>query len=163
MAPGIYGIDMIAEARSGNEPCILTSNYQEFLTLYGDAPIAYVHGIPGMNDIQQLRQAGQMFTSDNDGLTIAKDGTESGYLAGLSAIFRAGISNITITVERDVQDNDDDGEESDDEENMDGEANDIIETFSFVKFYVFLHKCFFKTYNGERTSYIERCAEIISY
>lgn len=163
MAPGIYGIDMIAEARSGNEPCILTSNYQEFLTLYGDAPIAYVHGIPGMNDIQQLRQAGQMFTSDSDGLTIAKDGTESGYLAGLSAIFRAGISNITITVERDVQDNDDDGEESDDEENMDGEANDIIETFSFVKFYVFLHKCFFKTYNGERTSYIERCAEIISY
>lgn len=72
MAPGIYGIDMIAEARSGNEPCILTSNYQEFLTLYGDAPIAYVHGIPGMNDIQQLRQAGQMFTSDSDGLTIAK-------------------------------------------------------------------------------------------
>lgn len=144
MAPGIYGIDMIAEARSGNEPCILTSNYQEFLTLYGDAPIAYVHGIPGMNDIQQLRQAGQMFTSDSDGLTIAKDGTESGYLAGLSAIFRAGISNITITVERDVQDNDDDGEESDDEENMDGEANDIIETFSFVKFYVFLHKCFLR-------------------
>ena len=34
MAPGIYGIDMIAEARSGNEPCILTSDYQEFLTLY---------------------------------------------------------------------------------------------------------------------------------
>lgn len=162
MAPGIYGIDMIAEARSGNEPCILTSNYQEFLTLYGDAPIAYVHGIPGMNDIQQLRQASQMFTSDSDGLTIAKDGTESGYLAGLSAIFRAGLSNITITVERDVQD-DNDEEGSDDEENMDGEANDIIETFSFVKFYVFLHKCFFKTYNGERTSYIERCAEIISY
>lgn len=72
MAPGIYGIDMIAEARSGNEPCILTSNYQEFLTLYGDAPIAYVHGIPGMNDIQQLRQASQMFTSDSDGLTIAR-------------------------------------------------------------------------------------------
>ena len=92
MAPGIYGIDMIAEARSGNEPCILTSNYQEFLTLYGDAPIAYVHGIPGMNDIQQLRQASQMFTSDSDGLTIAKDGTESGYLAGLSAIFRFQVS-----------------------------------------------------------------------
>lgn len=142
MAPGIYGIDMIAEARSGNEPCILTSNYQEFLTLYGDAPIAYVHGIPGMNDIQQLRQASQMFTSDSDGLTIAKDGTESGYLAGLSAIFRAGLSNITITVERDVQD-DNDEEGSDDEENMDGEANDIIETFNFAKFYVFLHKSFF--------------------
>lgn len=162
MAPGIYGIDMIAEARSGNEPCILTSNYQEFLTLYGDAPIAYVHGIPGMNDIQQLRQASQMFTSDSDGLTIAKDGTESGYLAGLSAIFRAGLSNITITVERDVQD-DNDEEGSDDEENMDGEANDIIETFNFAKFYVFLHKSFFKTYNGERAPYIERCAEIISY
>ena len=162
MAPGIYGIDMIAEARSGNEPCILTSDYQEFLTLYGDAPIAYVHGIPGMNDIQQLRQASQMFTSDSDGLTIAKDGTESGYLAGLSAIFRAGISNITITVERDVQDNNDE-EESDDGENMDGEANDIIETFNFAKFYVFLHKSFFKTYNGERAPYIERCAEIISY
>lgn len=162
MAPGIYGIDMIAEARSGNEPCILTSDYQEFLTLYGDAPIAYVHGIPGMNDIQQLRQASQMFTSDSDGLTIAKDGTESGYLAGLSAIFRAGISNITITVERNV-DNNDDEEESDDGENMDEETNDIIETFNFAKFYVFLHKSFFKTYNGERAPYIERCAEIISY
>ena len=162
MAPGIYGIDMIAEARSGNEPCILTSDYQEFLTLYGDAPIAYVHGIPGMNDIQQLRQASQMFTSDSDGLTIAKDGTESGYLTGLSAIFRAGISNITITVERNV-DNNDDEEESDDGENMDEETNDIIETFNFAKFYVFLHKSFFKTYNGERAPYIERCAEIISY
>lgn len=162
MAPGIYGIDMIAEARSGNEPCILTSDYQEFLTLYGDAPIAYVHGIPGMNDIQQLRQASQMFTSDSDGLTIAKDGTESGYLAGLSAIFRAGISNITITVERNV-DNNDYEEESDDGENMDEETNDIIETFNFAKFYVFLHKSFFKTYNGERAPYIERCAEIISY
>lgn len=95
-----------------------------------------------MNDIQQLRQASQMFTSDSDGLTIAKDGTESGYLAGLSAIFRAGLSNITITVERDVQD-DNDEEGSDDEENMDGEANDIIETFNFAKFYVFLHKFFF--------------------
>lgn len=143
MAPGIYGIDMIAEARSGNEPCILTSDYQEFLTLYGDAPIAYVHGIPGMNDIQQLRQASQMFTSDSDGLTIAKDGTESGYLAGLSAIFRAGISNITITVERNV-DNNDDEEESDDGENMDEETNDIIETFNFAKFYVFLHKSFLR-------------------
>lgn len=143
MAPGIYGIDMIAEARSGNEPCILTSDYQEFLTLYGDAPIAYVHGIPGMNDIQQLRQASQMFTSDSDGLTIAKDGTESGYLTGLSAIFRAGISNITITVERNV-DNNDDEEESDDGENMDEETNDIIETFNFAKFYVFLHKSFLR-------------------
>ena len=124
------GIDMIAEARSGNEPCILTSNYQEFLTLYGDAPIAYVHGIPGMNDIQQLRQASQMFTSDSDGLTIAKDGTESGYLAGLSAIFRAGLSNITITVERDVQD-DNDEEGSDDEENMDGGGKRYHRDFQF--------------------------------
>ena len=102
-----------------------------------------------MNDIQQLRQASQMFTSDSDGLTIAKDGTESGYLAGLSAIFRAGISNITITVERNV-DNNDDEEESDDGENMDEETNDIIETFNFAKFYVSCTNLFLRPINVER-------------
>ena len=32
-----------------------------------------------------------------------------------------------------------------------------------AKFYVFPAQIFFKTYNGERAPYIERCAEIISY
>lgn len=162
MKPGIYGIEMIAETRSGNEPCILTADYQEFLTLYGDAPIAYVHGIPSMTDIQQLRQACQMFVSDSDNLTIAKDGTESDYLSSLATLFRAGISNITITVEKTPEENEDDPDEEEDIEKEMSEG-ELIETYNFAKFYVRLHKFFFDNYNGERAPFIERCAEIISY
>lgn len=164
MHPGIYGIEMIAETRSGNEPCILTSNYQEFLTLYGDAPIVYVHGVPGMNDIQLLRQASQLFTTDSDGLTIFKDGTESDYLAGLAAIFRAGISNITVTVEKPSNADCEERDPEEEEEEMENEdETNVIETFNFAKFYIYQHKLFFKDFKGERSPYIERCAEIISY
>ncbi len=153
MKPGIYGLDMVPERRSGNEPCILTADYQEFLTLYGDVPIVYIHGIPSMTDIQQLRQVCQMFVSDSDNLTIAKDGTESDYLLSLISLFRAGVSNITISVLK-VSDEDDDETEDGGEE---------TENYNFAKFYVRLHKYFFENYNGERAPYIERCAEIISY
>lgn len=165
MRPGIYGVEMIAETRNGNEPCILTSDYQEFLTLYGDTPIVYLHGIPGMTDIQQLRQASQMFTSDSDGLSISKDGVESDYLAGLATIFRAGITNITVTVERSSKDDEEDIDEERDDEDLEEEEEEcnIIETFNFAKFYIYQHKLFFKEFKGERSPYIERCAEIISY
>lgn len=160
MKPGIYGIEMIAETKSGNQPCILTADYQEFLTLYGDTPIAYVHGIPTMTDIQLLRQACQTFVSDSDGLSIDKDGTESAYLSALATLFRAGISNITITVEKLPEET---GEEQDDDEIDDIEEESKTETYNFAKFYVRLHKFFFDNYNGERAPFIERCAEIISY
>ncbi len=162
MQPGIYGIEMLSETRSGNEPCILTSDYQEFLTLYGDEPIVYVHGVPGMNDIQLLRQASQMFTTDSDGLTISKDGTEADYLAALATMFRGGISNITVTVERTAEPDDED-EIIDDEDLKDEDEDNVIEAYNFAKFYVYQHKLFFKNFIGERSPYIERCAEIISY
>ncbi len=155
MQPGLYGLDLLADTLRGDTPCILTGDYREFLVLYGDAPVVYVHGTPGMSDIQQLRQLSQVFISDSNGLSISKEGTESEYLGGLSALYRAGLSNITIEY------NEENSEEED--EAFGSNLDTPCDAFNFAKFYVYLHSAFFRSFKGERSPYIERCAEIISY
>lgn len=156
MQPGIYGIEVLPEVRVGNEPCILTSDYQEFLTLYGDAPIAYIHGVPDMNDIQQLRQSCTAFTTDTSALSIGQDGIESDYLSALSALYKSGILNISVTDECGYADENRDVE-------YEVENAPTSDTYNFVKYYVLLYKQFFSKFTGEHSPYIERCAELISY
>lgn len=160
MSPGIYGLEILKDVRSGSEPIILTQDYQEFITLYGDTPIVYVHEVPMQSDIIQLRQSGQLFTTECDGLNIFKDGKESHYLAALVSMYRAGITAITVSVERHPADND---EENEEEDEYSEENENSIESWNFAKYYIYLHKEFFKTFNGERSPYVERCAEVISY
>lgn len=160
MSPGIYGLEILKDVRSGSEPIILTQDYQEFITLYGDTPIVYVHEVPMQSDIIQLRQSGQLFTTECDGLNIFKDGKESHYLAALVSMYRAGITAITVSVEKHPSDNDEENEEDDE---YSEENENSIESWNFAKYYIYLHKEFFKTFNGERSPYVERCAEVISY
>ncbi|WP_300877864.1 DNA primase, partial [uncultured Bacteroides sp.] len=161
MHPGIYGLEMLKETRSGNEPVILTRDYQEFITLYGDTPIAYVHGVSMQSDIIQLRQSGTLFTTECDGLHILKDGSESPYLTSLVSMYRAGITAITVSVEKYPSAGDE--ENRDEEDGYPEENENCIESWNFAKYYIYLHKEFFKTFNGERSPYVERCAEVISY
>lgn len=170
MKPGIYGIEMIAETRCNGEPCTITSDYQEFITLYGDAPIIYIHGIPSITDIQLLRQASQFFTTDESGLSIEKSGEESPYLAALAAVYRAGITNITVEVEIEstkkekVSGNDPDEDEEEDEEyEEESEEEGYTQSFNFAKYYVRAHMFFFSKFKGEHSPFVERCAELISY
>lgn len=170
MKPGIYGIEMLADTRTNGEPCIITSDYQEFITLYGDTPIVYVYGIPNMTDIQLLRQASQFFTTEEAGLSIDKGGDESPYLAALAGMYRSGITNITVEVEiksskkEKTVNNDADEEEEDLEYEEEEEEEDAtIQSFNFAKFYVRAYAYFFAKFKGEHSPFVERCAEIISY
>lgn len=148
MQAGIYGLDLLPDALQGNSTCMLTSDYQEFLSLYGDAPIVYLHDSPEMSDIQQLRQAATVFTSDNTGLSISPDGSESPYLTALTTLFKAGMTSLTISI---------------DYSNAEDIDTTELETQNFAKYYVHLYARFLSTYTGEASPYIERCAEIISY
>ena len=161
MHPGIYGLEILTEVRSGSEPIILTQDYQEFITLYGDTPIVYIHEIPMQSDIIQLRQSGQLFTTESEGLCILKDGRESNYLAALVSMYRAGITAITVSVEKYPSEDQDENNSADDESSKENES--CIESWNFAKYYISLYKEFFKTFNGERSPYVERCAEVISY
>ena len=52
LKPGVYGLDLIKELRKEGQPCILTSDFSEFLNLYGDSPVILIHGVPSTTDIQ---------------------------------------------------------------------------------------------------------------
>lgn len=56
LKPGVYGLDLIKELRKEGQPCILTSDFSEFLNLYGDSPILLIHGVPSATDIQEVRR-----------------------------------------------------------------------------------------------------------
>ena len=98
LKPGVYGLDLIKDLRKEGQPCILTCNFSEFLNAYGDLPILLINGIPSATDIQEIRRECTFFTTDSYGLSINKDGDESEYLSALTMIYRAGMTNITVTL-----------------------------------------------------------------
>lgn len=159
MKPGVYGLDLIKEVRQEGEPCVLTSDFDIFLKLYGDEPVILLHGVPSTTDIQAIRRECAYFTTDCKGLTINRDGDESDYLAALVMIYRAGMTNITVTVPADEQDI----AEETDNEGYNREVQRLDKIYTFIKYYVYLHNIFLKSFPGESTPFIERCADLISY
>ena len=156
---GVYGLDLIKEVRREGEPCVLTSCFDLFLKLYGDTPVLFLNGVPTATDIQAIRRECAFFTTDSKGLSINKDGDESDYLSALSMLYRAGMTNITVTVPEEEQPL----EEEEDEEGYNREVQQTDKVYTFIKYYVYLHKAFLKLYPGESTPFIERCADLISY
>lgn len=156
---GVYGLDLIKELRKEGQPCILTCDFTEFLQAYGDLPILLLRGVPSTTDIQEIRRECTFFTTESYGLFINKDGDESEYLAALSMIYRAGMTNITVTLPAEEQEL----EEEEDEEGYSREVQRSDKSFTFIKYYVLLHGRFLPDYSGERTPFIERCADLISY
>ena len=159
LKPGVYGLDLIKDLRKEGQPCILTCNFSEFLNAYGDLPILLINGIPSATDIQEIRRECTFFTTDSYGLSINKDGDESEYLSALTMIYRAGMTNITVTLPAGEQE----PEEEEDEEGYNQEVQRFDKNFTFIKYYVLLHGKFLPDYSGERTPFIERCADLISY
>lgn len=159
MKPGIYGLELIKELRREGQPCILTSSFPDFLNMYGDTPVLFLKGIPSATDIQQLRRVCTLFTTDFDGLSISREGEESEYLSALASIYRAGLTNISVTVPAQDQES----EEEVDEEGYAREVKSRDSVYTFIKYYVYLYGRFLPEYYGELTPFIERCAELISY
>ena len=159
LKPGVYGLDLIKELRKEGQPCILTSDFSEFLDLYGDSPILLIHGVPSATDIQEIRRECTFFTTDLFGLSVNKDGDESDYLSALAMLYRAGITNITVTVPANEQE----PEEEEDDEGYKREVQSTDKSYTFVKYYVHLYGQFLVAYYGEKTPFIERCADLIRY
>ena len=160
MKPGIYGLDLLQEVRREGESCTLTSDFDQFIRMYGDTPVLYIHGIPSSTDIQKVRKVCTFFTTDCDNLKVNGDGDESDYLESLATFFRAGITNITVIVPATDQEQ----EQNEDEEyefEQENQRKDI--SWIFIKYYIKIHRDFFITYQGDKTPFIERCADLISY
>ena len=150
MKPGLYGIDEARELRRGDEPCILTSDYGEFLQLFDDEPVVLVNGVPDTADLQRLRQVAPAFVTDAAGISLSQDGVESDYLKTLCLMFKGGVSAITVRAEA-----------ADGLGDADEEAP-MAEEWNFAKYYVGRHRLFLKSYTGDPSPFIERCVEVIS-
>lgn len=148
MRQGLYGLDEARELRNGNAPCILTSDYDEFLQLFDDEPVVFVCGVPEVADMQRLRQVAPAFVTDATGISIGSDGMESDYLRALGQLFKSGVSAITVRCEA--------GGSPDEAE--DGQ----VEEWNFAKYYVWRHKAFLEAFTGDPSPLIERCVEVIS-
>lgn len=159
MKPGVYGLDLVQELRREGQPCLLTSSFADFLQMYGDTPVLYLHGIPSVADIQSIRKSCTFFITDYTGLGINRDGDESDYLIALTMMYRAGMTNITVNVPGDAQE----VEIEEDEEGYECEKSPADRSYTFIKYYVSIHGDFLLLYSGEKTPFIERCAELISY
>lgn len=159
MKPGVYGLEQIQEVRREGEPCVLTPNFDLFLKLYGDTPVILLHGVPSATDVQAIRRECAFFTTDSQGISMNRDGDESDYLSALTMLYRAGLTNITVTVTAKDQEQ----EVIEDEEGYDRDVQRADKTYTFIKYYVYLHGLFLAPYFGEKTPFIERCADLISY
>lgn len=159
MKPGIYGTEEVQEIIKPGESCIITSDFQDFLEKYGDEPVLYIHETPSITDIQQIRRIAPVFTTDHRGLSINKAGEESAYLSALAMAYCSGVTNITVT----IPSRDQEPEVTTDEEGYDMEKEPSEKSYTFIKFYIKLYSYFLYNYPYERTPFVERCAELISY
>ncbi|MDR1116615.1 MAG: DNA primase [Tannerella sp.] len=153
MKPGIYGMDLLAELPQIAE-CLLTDDFNTFIESVDDTPVAYINGIPALADIQQLRKLSPRFETASTGLSVSEHGEESPYLAALAACYRAGITLISITLQKPQTP----------PESPDSPIEPPAESLSFILYYCKLYKDFFDTRKpSDRSEYISRCADLLSY
>jgi len=136
---GLYGLDAFKDNLEDNKPGMLTNDLQEFLDQYGEAPVIYVAGRPADADIISLRSTYGYFVSGDDGCHISNDGEDSDYLGALAAMYKAGISKISMA------------------------AKDCEAAESFIDYYFRIHGEFLQGYLGDKVPVITRCVELSSY
>lgn len=138
MKQGIFGIDSLKENLRNNEPAVITSSIDTFLESYGDNPIVYVAGMPSSTDIQNLRRICCYFVTTEEGCSInSTTGEDSDYLATLTEMYKAGISQIRVMHEDKVE--------------------------SFIDFYIRIHGDLLSGFFGDKVPIITRCIELTSY
>ena len=151
---GVYGLDLLEDLKKEGQPCTITPNFNDFLEKYGDEPILYINGGLSAADIQSIRKACNYFQTNEQGLSIDRDGELSPFMEALAEMYKAGISDITVLTKEEY----DDGDEEDPDE-----IEWTIKKQPFLKYYIRCHGTFLINYYGEKTPFIERCAEVISY
>lgn len=135
--PGFYGIEELPNTLPDiSENCILTDSFTSFKENYGEEPIIYIHGIPSVDQIQELRRhAAYLHFSYNSNIAF-DERKESDTLIVLCNLFKAG---FTIYIEKDDTD------------------------YEFVDFYTRLYASAMEEKTGDvKTIYYGRCADIMA-
>jgi DNA primase catalytic core len=164
MQPGIYGLDELPNVVRQNEYCHLTTNHEELLAGYGEEPILYLHGELSNSDVQILRKAHSLYSCSSTEIKVEDDGTESTLMSSLALATRAGIQ-ITVCME-DMHDDDEEEQTAEDflkKKSKKSKKPTVSDQESFINFYVYAYWRFLCTFRGDKTPYVERCAELISY
>ncbi|MDR2915592.1 MAG: DNA primase [Tannerella sp.] len=153
MKPGLYGMDILAEVPQNSE-CLLTNNFDTFIESIDNRPVIYVNDIPTLSDIQQLRKTCSRFETNSTGLSINEYGEESPYLTALAAFFRAGIISIKVNHICD------ESKYNEDDDDKDAASR----PYGFIMYYCKLYSDFFRKHKpADRSEYIDRCADLLSY
>lgn len=168
MADGIYGLDALKDVADEDEDCFLTADYDTFLKAYGESPTVYVKGVLTRTQVQELRRAHGQFCTNYAELELTSTGQEKDFTASLVACTRAG---MTVMVESKRADNkedaaDEEAEEAEEQANTKRRLRGGIspaDRDTFINYYVYMHCSFLAGYGADRTPFIERCAELISY
>ncbi len=162
MADGIYGLDALEDVADEDEDCFLTADYDTFLKAYGESPTVYLKGVLTRTQVQELRRAHGQFCTNYAELGLTSTGQEKDFTASLVACTRAG---MTVMVESESTDTEDD-EEAEEQANTKRRLRCGIspaDRDTFINYYVYMHCSFLAGYGADRTPFIERCAELISY
>lgn len=154
LKPGIYGIEELKELNSFGILPRITASYEDYLEGYGEEPIILIHGKPSSYDIQQLRSVSTAFAIESEGLVL-EEYRESTYLASIAELYRGGITDIKVTSAYQLVSCDED----DDEE----KTTNSQDEYSFLDYYIRLHREVLDDYPLQKPNLIDRCAELISY
>lgn len=156
MKPGIYGLDELPKHLKETTTCLITPDFEDYVADYGDNPIIYIHGVPSKNDIQELRRICSIFTTYSIGLFI-KAGEETDYMKALAELYKNGITEIKVLLTSDENED----EELDDE---DYPYRTEPTELPFLTYYLKeFNKFFTKESPSDRSVYIQRCINLISY
>lgn len=159
MQPGIYGLDQIKATLPEYGTVTITANFEQFMAEYSELPTVYIHGRAKLEQIQELRNTAAAFevinekieksiTDDKTEIVLVNnllqiiDGKESDFMASLAECYRNGITELRIT---------------------DLNADPKTVEYTFLNFYLNQYSKPIEKDSINRTIYIERCFDIISF
>jgi DNA primase catalytic core len=163
MKPGIYGLDQIKATLPDNGTVCITNDFEQFMADYSELPTVYIHGHAELYQIQELRNLAAAFSVINEKvekqITDEKseivpineqlqvnDGRESDYMRSLVDCYRNGITELRVT---------------DLVNYLSGDTKSIEHTF--LNFYLTQYQKVIEKDAVNRSTYIERCFDIISF
>jgi len=162
MADGLYGLDVLDELANEDDDCLLTSNYDLFLKDYGNKPTVYVKGSISRTQIQELRRSHAQYVVSFKEMELNRYGEENTFMSSLANCTRAGMTIMVDNLSNEDDENEDDEEEIDPLANCKSMKRPASRDI-FVNYYVYSHFLFLIGYHSDKTPFIERCAELISY
>ena len=136
--PGLYGLDELKAHLEDDQPAILTSDMQEFLSQYEDTAIVLCSGRVSDEAIQKLRSTYGYFITGDAGCSMdPATAVESDYLYTLAQMYRMGITDITVTRGSSAE--------------------------SLLDFYIHVTGKLLEQYQGDTVPVVNRCIELTSY